>query len=360
MQAKAWRYLRTLAGASIVLFLACVAVAVIADPYYVFDTPLITGVNFFKPRAERREVVAKEALLARACARTILLGNSRFETGIDPTSAAWPADSRPVFNAGVPGTGPWTAVALLRRAGEKCPPWLIVAEVDFPDFLVAANEADPPPEPPDDALHWLQTRLQVTLTLGALIDSAATLAAQHLPDPATLTEQGFNPQADYRVATARQGPGVLFAAKEAAYRQALLAAPQPSFDPHDNTALRGLVALLQIARAGGIRLVLVVPPYHVSYDALLHSTGRWPAFLAWKQSIVAEVRRATTPSWRPELIDFAVANEQTGEPVPLGADRLKPMRFYWELGHFRPAMGDLMIERIFGTGGFGDNLLASD
>ena len=66
--------------------------------------------------------------------RTLLLGNSRVEIGLDPESPLWPQDDRPVFNAAESGRDLAIALIRLRHAMETAPPRLVVVAVDFPDL----------------------------------------------------------------------------------------------------------------------------------------------------------------------------------------------------------------------------------
>jgi len=106
-------------------------------------------------------------------------------------------------------------------------------------------------------------------------------------------------------------------------------------------------------------LRLVIYPYHAHLLKIIRITGHWPAFEAWKRAVVhivaEEARNAggeSIPLW-----DFSGFNELTSEAVPPKSDRQTKMRWYWEAGHFKRELGDLILERIFdpteATTGFG-------
>ena len=80
------RYLELLAGAFAtgLMLAACLAVAM--DPYVIFGTPRVDGLNRLKPAAATRVRVAKPFALERGNWRTLIVGNSRPELGIDPDS----------------------------------------------------------------------------------------------------------------------------------------------------------------------------------------------------------------------------------------------------------------------------------
>lgn len=53
------------------------------------------------------------------------------------------------------------------------------------------------------------------------------------------------------------------------------------------------------------------------------------------------------------LIDFSVLHPYTREPIPPRGDTRTVMRFYWESGHFKPALGEAVIARLFRESDFG-------
>ena len=69
-----------------------------------------------KPRAAEQIGIAKTYQLERIAPKTLLLGNSRTEIGLDPMSPQFPAEQRPVFNASYPGRDVCTSLLMLRDA----------------------------------------------------------------------------------------------------------------------------------------------------------------------------------------------------------------------------------------------------
>ena len=66
---------------------------IFADPYRMFGTPTIRGLTELKPRAFEKLSIAKTYQLERIAPKTLLLGNSRTEIGLDPMSGQFPANS---------------------------------------------------------------------------------------------------------------------------------------------------------------------------------------------------------------------------------------------------------------------------
>src|SRR4051812_43590742 len=74
------------------------------DPYYVIGAPRFAGLNAAKPEAITHTQLAKDYLIGRMRPAGLLLGTSKVDIGLDPTSGFWPEKARPAFNYGVPGT----------------------------------------------------------------------------------------------------------------------------------------------------------------------------------------------------------------------------------------------------------------
>ena len=132
---SARRYIAWMLGTVLTLAMLAIALTVFADPYYLFGTPRIGGLNALKPRVYQQASLAKTTQLERMHPATLLLGNSRIEIGFDPDSSAWPTSAQPVFNAAEAATSPLTAARRLEDADAIAPPRLVIAGVDFPDFF---------------------------------------------------------------------------------------------------------------------------------------------------------------------------------------------------------------------------------
>ncbi len=90
-----------------------------------------------KPRAAEQMGIAKTYQLERIAPKTLLLGNSRTEIGLDPMSPQFPAEQRPVFNASYAGRDVCTSLLMLRDAMAVRIPERIILGIDFQDMLVA-------------------------------------------------------------------------------------------------------------------------------------------------------------------------------------------------------------------------------
>ena len=358
------------------LSMACIALSVFADPYRMFATPAIPGLTALKPRIYEQAALAKTYQLERVRPRTLLLGNSRVENGFDPQSEVWPKSWQPVFNAGLAGEDLFMAWRMLQEAVAAGPVKNVIVAVDFPDFLTQPVPGGPPlPAISDDERRLLVARsggknaarqLQVwrdrmasTLTIDALTDSLITLADQNPDASVTMRRQGFNPLHEYAADIANIGYHGLFAQKIAAYRERFKTYPHPDFSrPTQIEDFTYLVRIIHTAAERHDRLILFIPPYHQTLLGIIDDTGLWLEFESWKRALVRVVetqKRSLGLTARDiELVDFSGYNAYTMEPVPAKNDLHAQTRWYWEPGHYKASLGDVVLARLIsGTGDFG-------
>ncbi len=360
-------YLAGIGGAALGLALAAIALTVWVDPYRMYGTPATPGWTALKPRIYQQTGIAKTHLLERVMPRTLLLGNSRVEIGLDPKSRDWPTEAQPVFNAAQDGKGLATALAMLREAIAVRVPDRVVLGLDILDFLQKPTQppAQPPPPSADERrllvdrdgapnprrpLQLWRDRLATTLTIGAVYDSVITLFDQHPATSVTMTPQGFNPLHEYRVYVARNGYNELFAQKSVIYETQYRHYTGSDFaDPFQYSSFRDLRRIMELSAKHEIRLVMYIHPYHVEYLEMLHQVGLWPSFESWKRALVRIVA-AEKPmlSANVSLYDFAEYDQFTTEPVPPPGDRHSEMRWYWESAHYKSALGNEILAAIFG------------
>jgi hypothetical protein len=327
------------------LLVAVAAVNVAVDPYGLFGTRAVEGFNAKKVRAEQEGRLFKSASVARVSPQVVILGNSRAEIGFDPRSAAWPDGAGPVYNFALPGTGPRSAADTLSVAAGARIPTTVVLGVDFPDFLRTPDERSLAPVIPSVGAPGpsIEAYARSALTVDSLLNSLLTVLRQNEPESTELTAFGFNPLRDYAALVRREGHRSLFDQKNAEY-QARLAGGRFMPDAAKSTEFGQLDAILAFARQHGIRVHLVIYPYHAEFLDIVESSGLWPAFEKWKRQLVANAAGARGDV---HLWDFSGYSRYTTEAVP--RKRGEQMQWYWESGHFKPALGDVVIEDLYRT-----------
>ena len=339
------RYLSLLFATWAALLLLTAAFTRLIDPYGFWGGPLIDGLNRAKPVAGRHLIAVKLAQAERIQPRLMIAGNSRVTVGFDPLSPAWPASVRPVYNMGLAGKYPEQVADTVITALDRVRPRELILGVDLVDFRVAHDKwmgwrgHSPPAASP------VRDRIAMLISLDALTDSALAIVEQHRRWPATTTPEGLNPLAEYNAVVADIGHAGLFdkriADNSAKYRAGAKAVAWP--EPGTSLAWDSLDRVVAACAKRGIKLTLVTYPYHVTLLQVFADTGLWPAFEDWQRRLAAYGNARDIQVW-----NFSRISPQTAEPVPPPGDTRAQMRWYWEGGHFKSALGDEMIRELTG------------
>jgi len=335
---------------TVLLLGSVVAVNIVVDPYGLFRVVDVPGVNRVKSQASERGSLFKHVSLERMHPSGLILGNSRAEIGFDPESPAWPPRARPVFNLALPGAGISAVAGDFAKALRGSTPKLVVVGLDFLDFRVDPSSSDTfqIPAPGADPPVELREHVSALLSIGALADSLATVKAQHELYPTSLTDAGFNPKQDYVGIARREGYYALFRQRDQENALAYLRGPKSIFQAARRPgagfdAVEGIVAL---AAARGIKLRFVVYPYHAHTLMLFQLTGLWPAYEDWKRELARRID-AAPGAIDVQLWDFTGFSPYSDERVPIPGDTRTELQWYWEAGHFKKALGDVLLAEMF-------------
>jgi len=315
------------------------------DPYAIFDVRTVDGINAIKPRPDAMLADIKAIVGTRFHPSALILGNSRAEVGFDPRHRAFAARGLRAFNAAVPGSDMDYTLASFHRLMPDNE--VAIVGVDFLDFLYSPPEAGPSSPVFRDSIA---TRALALFSTTALLDSLRTLVIQRERNPASLRSDGFNPLLDYRDLVANDGYAMLFRQRAFESARSLARQPHELYGGGDRTspALSDLRALLQAAGANRTQMHLVIYPYHLLYLLQLDDAGLWSLFEQWKRDITDFADAARSQGGRVTVWDFGCAHRLTAEPIPDEGDRKTEMRWYWEAGHFKKQLGDLVLDRILG------------
>jgi len=330
------------------------------NPYDLFPWRRIPGINVLKPAIKNHAALTKAYQIERVRPVTVVLGTSRAYLGIDSASAAWPSTYRPVYNYGLPGTTMGRSMLReLREAWSTGNVRHAVAFLDFPAFFAP----DPPARGEEDELrlmylddgapnpNWRMQRLNDTFlsvfTLSALTDSVTTILSQRGGDRVLdLRPDGTSTDADFANAARAEGMNAVFAQKDEydlarlPIFQRILAdwrGPMPNMD-----IIREMIRFCQVH---DISLTLILGSSHADGMEIYRRAGFWPRIEQIKvdlAALVTEANSETITAW-----DFLEYAPYTTERLPPRGDRVTNLQWFWEPVHFKRALGDIMLHRVF-------------
>lgn len=343
-----------LLGVAALLLAISVSITVAVDPYNYFHGKRWDGINAKKPAAYAHAAWAKQRLARRLAPRAIILGNSRMDIGFDPESPAWPTGVRPVFNLAVPGQSLAGDLANLRNVFVADAPALAVIGLDFLDFLYMGSGRDAPVSARRTltSLERLERFTIAAMSLTAVSDAFATLLQQNNPNAENMTPQGYNPFRQYLTFVRQEGHHAIFLQRNIENLGTYLRKPKsvtgvggtPSPD------FRTLRELLDWSAQRNVQVKLVIYPYHLDILEGFRRTGLWPAFEQWKRLVVRLAAAVREQGLDVTLWDFSGYHAFATEAVPPPGDTRTHMDWYWEAGHFKAALGDMMLKKMLRPG----------
>lgn len=347
----AWSGALTVTGVA-----ACAALVLTADPYRLYRIVERPGFNQHKPQPERYQKEIKLAGARAVRADLLIVGNSRAEIGFDPDNPALTATGLAPYNLALAGTRIQVARAQLEQlASEGQRARHLIVGAEFLDFPIDAA-APPPPVPPaapPAMLAQLAWRFDTLFSLDSVADSLATLGMQNAAERPRMTARGFNPLLEYRQLARNEGYHALFQQRAADYAKRFRKLPRALLakDTRSSKEFDQMRAVIAKGAADGARVDIVIYPYHAQIMALLESAGMAPLFDQWKTLLAAQVEslRAAHPGAQITLWDFSGYASYQCEPIPAKGDRASQTKWYWEAGHFKAALGDIMLARMLGA-----------
>lgn len=322
------------------------------DPLGVFGSPRISQVNAIKPHLDHHRELARYLGAYRLCPNTGIFGNSRSEIGFDPESPALAAQGLSAFNHAIPGTGARTSLRqIIWLENANCLPKTIFLGVEFFDFLGGSEPLALPtlvtdPAPQRDARFFAESVFSIT----GLRDSLTTLFLQQSRYPATSTDRGFNPLLNYVQEVEQNGHYALFRqraeenARNWMHKQMRLRPKQGGIS--DDEAM--LDAILRHATDGGSTTYLIIYPYHAEIRVMIECLGMGQLFADWKRLIVGIAEKNADRGGKVQIWDFSGIAPETLEAIPAKGDKKTHLTHYWEAGHFKKELGDLVIARLLG------------
>lgn len=343
--------------------IASAALVALIDPYRLYGITEIAGINRVKPLPTRYQNQIKMHGALEHQADTFILGNSRAELGLNPEHPALGASA---YNLALAGTSLGTGreqLDQLQKAGVK--PKRLIVGVEFMDFLLDPAKPSPVRSPrltgPFDELAW---KADTLFSMDSLADSLKTLRLQRLSDPQSITARGFNPLREYNKFAREGGYYSIFQQRAVENAKRFVRIPRGLVETASGSSpdIDDLRAILAHGVRDQAEIHLVIYPYHAQILAMFEAAGLAGAFDEWKALLLREVEQVRTanPGARVALWDFSGFSSYQCEPIPAKGDKSAKTRWYWEAGHFKPALGEVMLSRMLtpatsqaGADGFG-------
>ncbi len=354
------RYLATFSLAAIATLALVALFCFLIDPYRLFGVLELKGLNAIKARPEHDLKEIKRNLFRQRDYNALIAGNSRAEVGFDPDNPVLSRAGFSAFNLALPGTGLEDAMANVAYASRLRRQQVLVLGMEFLDFLVdpGARPDSPATAREDDEASSLLLRAKAVGTSRAFLDAIRTINVQRDQNTAILPPSGFNPLREYDLIARNDGYWALFQQRAIENAASYVRRPK-SVRLRDGNIGPMFVRLEAFLHTAPDRTHLVIYPYHAQLLLMFDAAGLRPAFDDWKRTlvdIVSRVNASRAPQAQITVWDFSGISDASAERIPPPNDRGSVTRWYWEGGHFKSALGDRILQQLFGATDFGVQL----
>ena len=350
---RADSYIRLLALFTAALAFILAVFNFIVDPYGHFDVPRIPGINELTLGFNHRPLLGKSLAVSRIRPASIILGNSRAESAYEPGHPGFV--ERPSYNLAIGGAD----LGQVRRyffealATGRLRQVLLATDLTMFEPLPEAQQRIPDPVMLTDESGRLsgggrKWRRLAFILLSGTTSSDSWWSLRHQRDPVAIyLRSGVREESYDEAQVERQGGhrSASLDTESVFLATALRDVDSPGFRERHEAMLAQFREIVAVSAQHGIRLDIVINPIHARYSYVYAAAGRWPVYENWKSDLAAAVAQSPRPV---ALWDFSGVSECTAEPMPAEGDAATKMRWYRESGHFRPRLGKLVLDRVFG------------
>lgn len=344
-----WSYTKKVIGLGFIALWVVVAINFLVDPFDIFPSPKITGVNFVKTEIAKQMRLTKAFQLRQALPEVVMVGNSRVEVALDPRHPVLRQYSSSIYNIGLPGGTLYEALRYLQHAHQLAPIKLAILGLDrnmFTSESESGFDEDILATAPVGRknLYPVLNIVRTLMSLDTLSTSINTVMNQHQPVSIQFRADGMRlpESADYAV---KKAGGSLRNFRREMAAQLANHAEEP-MDP--KIAFGYFRQILDFCRANRIDLRLFIHPVHTWAMEIEQRLGQSDASRKWRREIVNVVTEEAGNHYPPfPLWDFSSYNIITTEQLPSGEDHDTQMKYYWEPRHYKKFVGDLILDRMF-------------
>ncbi|NJK47054.1 hypothetical protein HC931_01510 [Candidatus Gracilibacteria bacterium] len=310
----------------------------VIDPYDVFNTPRLAGINQSKPKKFTHDMLFKAIEVTRIKPTVIFLGSSRVQWGLDPTYFNLP-DRETAYNLGLQRANMYEVKRYFDHAIANQPNLKkVVLGIDFWMFSETIKNT---PAFNEDRLEQqqisFQDALNVLFSLDAFESSQATLMDNLKNSKENLTvgsgkiliQGNVFSNGILKVDKSRKNPGSIENFTKGLTNSIAYSSPFKL----SQERLQLLKSIIETCQQKGIALTIFISPSHATDMEGLHALGLWSDFEEWKREV-----SKIAPVW-----DFSGYNSITTEPIA------KNMKYYLDSSHYRKETGDLILNRLLSS-----------
>jgi hypothetical protein len=340
------RYLSHLLSSFALLLGAALTVNWLADPYAVFGTPVLKGINEVKPAIATNQRIFKMVGYARQRMDALILGTSRADAGLSPRHEGF-RNLRTV-NLATPAQTNAETELIFKFVSDRSDLKTAVIGLDF--FASNALLTDTDDFTLDNFAQDRKWKLFFSIdTLSASQQSLFQSGSPPIrPDEARENKpKKFSRQAFIASEKSYMWGGTYLPSPQCRY---VFEADRPEYGKrYRSDPLAAIRSIMALAHRRHIKLYLFISPSHARQWEVLAAVGLWAPWEEWKRRLVRinqeealRAGQAPFPLW-----DFSGYHSLSTEALPDASDDNAMMYGYIESSHYKPIIGNLALDRLF-------------
>ncbi len=334
------QYLRTLIISLILAFLVLAVVNYLFDPLGYFRLNDLRTSSFMKDKVWGDIRTSKALALSTVQPETLLVGTSRVGNGFNVKAPAIRRYLGQAYNLALSG-GTFDEFDLyVRYAMQYHTPTTLIIGLDYGQFLLNQRKNSltfmEEISSPQDSLGSLLHRLRYVLWSRALLEMAVMPYSHSLEGVSNVDKKANIIKKFDAYAVTKKTETSIIKRWSWKFNGSYYAQRMASLDQ-----------LLADTCAQGIQVKLFISPYHIRQLLLLKIMGLQEAFLNWKGQLNDIYEQHQKVNCPVSLMDFSRISTYTSEKFPSLENKESPPQWFWESSHYKFALGELMIKRLW-------------
>jgi len=348
--------------------LLCVAaINWLFDPYLLFNSPLIEGLNNNKTEGSMTFQLTKPHSIKNQKPDSLILGSSRAEIAFNPDH---PAFKENTYNLAVPASNPYIIKRLFQHAQSNRKIKTVVLSLDFYMFNLNKTTVDiiygrtfenrlDRTNSGNEFISWPQYLKDKTNTLiswhGLLLSKKTWENQEKLASGSfegfITHKNGFwirqlpndyNYRKNFNLTTAAYLSKVWFEGERREYQL-------DTIEGDHQGPFFYLRQLLNELYKNKVETTIVILPIHVKLLETLAAAELWNDLENWKRRLVTTVEQeASTRNKKPYVVwDFNDYNIVNLEPIPQPTTQMQKMQWYIDPSHLTEKGGNIILGNIF-------------
>jgi len=317
----------------VILFVG--GVNLMIDPYDIFGSPKIEGFNANKPEVYTHVRICKTTMLLKLKPKTVFVGTSRMEKGIDSANPNF--DAKTSYNCaisnGLPVEYEYYIDAAIKNGMQH-----IIVGVDL--FAYYAKGLTLVKFDKKDFEDFRAAKYIVSADV--FLSSLKTI---HTKNASAYLSTGMrNPLAVQDECERDGGHKKIFQSSEKYYFENLY---RSGFSKSQTAHWQAFERILDKAHKNSIKVTLFVSPSHARQWEVLSITQGWTLFEEYRRRLVEVNEKVALRNHKQPFVlwDFAGYHPLTTESVP--SDPKAKMKWYWDSSHYKKELGDIVLDRMF-------------